>query len=138
MPPGLPDAKFVFRAPETTNFIDRAVFAKQKEMQLLPAAVGSDEVFLRRVYLDTIGTLPTPEEAAAFLDSKDKDRRAKLIDSLLDREEFGYFWALKWADVLRGSPTTISERGVHSFHRYLVRSVLAVPRRTWRGTEAAA
>jgi hypothetical protein len=118
-----PDTKFTFRAPSANNFIDTAVFAKQKELQLLPAAVCSDEVFLRRVYLDTIGTLPTPEEAVVFLDSKDKDKRAKLIDSLLDREEFAYFWALKWADVLRGSSVTISERGVHSFHRYLVRSI---------------
>jgi hypothetical protein len=118
-----PDAGFAFRAPKANNFIDSAVFAKQKEMQLLPAAVCSDEVFLRRVYLDAIGTLPTPDEAAAFLDSKEPDKRSKLIDALLEREEFAYFWALKWADVLRGSPTTISERGVHSFHRYLVRSV---------------
>ncbi len=118
-----PDAKFAFRAPVANNFIDTAVFAKQKDMQLLPAAVCSDDVFLRRVFLDAIGTLPTPEEAAKFLDSQEKDKRAKLIDALLDREEFGYFWALKWADVLRGSPVTISERGVHSFHRYLVRSV---------------
>ncbi|MBN9118660.1 MAG: DUF1553 domain-containing protein [Planctomycetes bacterium] len=118
-----PDTQFRFRTPPANNFIDAAVFAKQKELQLLPAAVCSDEVFLRRVYLDTVGTLPAPEEAAAFLDSKDKDKRAKLIDALLEREEFAYFWALKWADVLRGSPTTISERGVHSFHRYLVRSV---------------
>jgi hypothetical protein len=117
------DDKFAFRAPPANNFIDTAVFAKQKELQLLPAPVATDEVFLRRVYLDTIGTLPTAEEAAAFLDSPDKDKRAKLIDKLLEREEFAYFWALKWADVLRGSPTTISERGVHSFHRYLVRSV---------------
>ncbi|HEY1191737.1 MAG TPA: DUF1549 and DUF1553 domain-containing protein [Gemmata sp.] len=118
-----PDAKFVFRAPAAQNFIDTAVFAKQKELQLLPAAVCSDEVFLRRVHLDTIGALPTPEEAAAFLDSKARDKRAKLIDALLAREEFAYFWALKWADVLRGNPTTIRERGVHSFHRYLVQSV---------------
>jgi hypothetical protein len=118
-----PDPEYRFRGPSVSNFIDAAVFAKQKELQLLPAAVCSDEVFLRRVYLDTIGTLPGPEEAAAFLDSRDANKRAKLIDSLLAREEFAYFWALKWADVLRGSPTTISERGVHSFHRYLVRLV---------------
>ena len=65
--------------------------------------------------------LPTPDEARAFLDSKDPAKRAKLIDKLLERDEYAAFWALKWADVLRGSPTTISERGVHSFHRYLVR-----------------
>jgi hypothetical protein len=118
-----PDAKFVFHAPRPANFIDQHVFARQRELQLLPAPVASDEVFLRRVHLDVIGTLPTPEEARAFLDSKDPGKREKLIDRLLQREEFAFFWALKWADVMRGSPTTLSKRGVHSFHRYLVRTV---------------
>jgi hypothetical protein len=118
-----PDARYVFRGPPAANFVDELVFARQKQLQLTPGAVCSDEVFLRRVFLDVIGTLPTPEEAVAFLDSKEPNKRAKLIDSLLEREEYAYFWALKWADVLRGSTTTISERGVHSFHRYLVRSM---------------
>ncbi len=120
-----PDAKFVFRSPAPANYIDQHVFARQRELQLLPAAVSSDEVFLRRVYLDVIGTLPTPEEARAFLVSKDPRERSKLIDRLLQRDEFAHFWALKWADVLRGNPTTLSKRGVHSFHRYLVRTVAA-------------
>jgi hypothetical protein len=118
-----PDSAFAFKSPPPANAIDELVFAKQKELQLLPAAVCSDEVFLRRVYLDTIGSLPTADEAREFLDSKDSDRRAQLIDRLLTREEYALFWAMKWADILRGSPTTISERGVHSFHRYLVRMV---------------
>ena len=117
------DPGFAFKSPPPANFIDDLAFARQKQLQLLPAEVCTDEVFLRRVYLDTIGTQPTPEEAAAFLDSKEPDRRAKLIDKLLGREEFALFWALKWADVLRGSPVTISDRGVHSFHRYLVRTI---------------
>ncbi len=117
------DPKFVFAAPPPANYIDEAVFARQRDLQLLPAPVASDEVFLRRVYLDVIGALPAPEEARAFLDSKDADKRAKLIDRLLERDEFAYFWALKWADVMRGSPTTLSERGVHSFHRYLVKNI---------------
>jgi hypothetical protein len=116
------DPNYAFNGPTPANFIDEHVFAKQRELQLAPAPVASNEVFLRRVYLDAIGTVPTPEEARAFLDSKDADKRAKLIDKLLARDEFAAFWALKWADVLRGSPTTISERGVHSFHRYLVRT----------------
>jgi hypothetical protein len=119
------DPQFTFQAPAPFNDIDRFVFAKQKELQLSPAPLATDEVFLRRVYLDTIGVLPTPEEARAFLDSKDPAKRSKLIDWLLERDEYAAFWALKWADVLRGSPTTISERGVHSFHRYLVRSLAA-------------
>ena len=117
------DPNFAFKSPAPANEIDRLVFAKQKELQLNPAPVATDEVFLRRVYLDTIGVLPTADEARVFLDSKDPQKRAKLIDRLLDREEYASFWALKWADVLRGSPTTISERGVHSFHRYLVKTI---------------
>jgi hypothetical protein len=117
------DPKFAFTSPPPANAIDELVFARQKQLQLLPAAVAADEVFLRRVYLDAIGTLPTVDEARDFLDSKDADKRSKLIDKLLARDEFALFWALKWADVLRGSPTTISERGVHSFHRYLVKMV---------------
>ena len=65
------DPNFVFKAPPPANDIDRFVFAKQKELQLNPAPLASDEVFLRRVYLDTIGVLPTVAEARAFLDSKD-------------------------------------------------------------------
>jgi hypothetical protein len=117
------DLAFQFRSPPSANYIDELVFAKQRELQLLPAPVATDEVFLRRVFLDAIGQIPTPEEARDFLDSKDPDKRAKLIDKLLRRDEYASFWALKWADVLRGSPATISERGVHSFHRYLVRTV---------------
>ena len=118
-----PDPSYSFHGPQPANFVDELVFAKQKELQLTPAAVCADEVFLRRVFLDVCGVLPTPEEAREFLDSKDTNKRAKLIDALLDREEYALFWALKWADVLRGSPVTISERGVHSFHRYLVRTI---------------
>jgi hypothetical protein len=117
------DPAFVFKAPPIANDIDKHVFAKQKELQLNPAPLCSDEVFVRRVYLDAIGVLPSADEARSFLDSKDPQKRAKLIDTLLDRDEYASFWALKWADVLRGSPTTISERGVHSYHRYLVKTM---------------
>jgi hypothetical protein len=117
------DPNFVFKSPAPANDVDRHVFAKLRELQLNPAPLCSDEVFLRRAYLDTIGALPTADEAREFLDSKDSQKRAKLIDRLLERDEYAEFWALKWADVLRGSPTTISERGVHSFHRYLVRTM---------------
>jgi hypothetical protein len=117
------DAAFQFNGPKPANDIDEHVFRKQGELQLNPVPVASDEVFLRRVYLDTIGILPTAEEAKAFLDSREVTKRAKLIDALLKRDEYASFWALKWADVLRGNPASISERGVHSFHRYLVKTV---------------
>jgi len=114
------DAEFVFKSPAESNLVDRHVFAKQRELQLLPADLARDDVFLRRVFLDVTGVLPTPDEAQRFLDSTDPAKRAKLIDELLERDEYAQFWALKWADLMRGSDVTISRRGVHSFHRYLV------------------
>jgi hypothetical protein len=114
------DPAFVFRSPVEANAVDRRVFAKQRELQLLPAELAGDETFLRRVYLDVTGTLPTADEARRFLDSTAPDKRARLIDELLERDDYAFFWALKWADLMRGSDVTISKRGVHSFHRYLV------------------
>ena len=114
------DPEFVFRSPAESNVVDRHVFAKQRELQLLPAELVRDDVFLRRVVLDVTGVLPTPDEAKRFLDSTDPNKRAKLIDELLERDEYAQLWALKWADLMRGSDVTISRRGVHSFHRYLV------------------
>jgi len=119
------DPEYAFRGPVPANLVDRQVLQRQKLLQLQPTAVAADSVFLRRVYLDVIGTLPTAEESQAFLSSTAPDKRASLIDQLLDRDEYAQFWALKWADVMRGSRETISERGVHSFHRYLVRAFAA-------------
>jgi hypothetical protein len=114
------DAQFVFQSPPEANSVDHHVFAKQRDLQLLPASVAADDVFLRRVYLDVTGGLPTPEAARKFLDSTETNKRARLIDTLLERDDYAEFWALKWADLMRGSDVTISRRGVHSFHRYLV------------------
>ena len=116
------DPKFHFTAPPAVNYIDRFVFSKQRELQLRPAKVTDDATFLRRVYLDLIGSIPTASEARRFLTSNEPSRRQQLIDELLERDEFAQFWALKWADVMRGSRETISHRGVHNFHRYLVRN----------------
>ncbi|MBM79828.1 MAG: hypothetical protein CMJ78_04455 [Planctomycetaceae bacterium] len=115
------DPLFASREIPKGNIVDTAVFAKHNQLQLRGAAVIDDAEFLRRVYLDVIGTLPTPEEAGQFLDSDDPNRRSKLVDQLLARPEFGSFWALKWADVMRGNRESISQRGVHVLHRYLVR-----------------
>lgn len=114
------DPGFAFQSPPEANVIDRHVFAKQRELQLVPSQLASDAVFIRRVFLDVTGTLPTADDVRQFLDSKQADKRARLIDELLERDDYAIFWALKWADLMRGSDVTISQRGVHSFHRYLV------------------
>jgi hypothetical protein len=121
--PQLPD--FKFREPAPSNFIDALVFEKLKQMKVQPSDLSSDEEFLRRLYLDVTGILPTVEEARAFLADKAPDRRAKLIDELLDRPEYADFWSLKWADVLRNNKDLLKEKGVHKFHRWIRRSIAA-------------
>jgi hypothetical protein len=87
--------------PTPLGPIDRLVFARWRQLGIQPARLCSDAVFLRRSYLDVIGTLPTAREAADFLASRDPDKRAVLIDRLLAREEFADYWAMKWSDLLR-------------------------------------
>ena len=114
------DPGYVAKPPAAVNEVDRHVFKKHRQLQLHCSRLAEDAVFLRRAYLDLIGGLPSPEEAASFLDSKDPRKRSKLVDVLLERDEFASYWALKWADIMRGNRETITERGVHNFHRYLV------------------
>jgi hypothetical protein len=83
------------------NYIDEFVFAKLRKLRVAPAVVCDDSDFLRRAYLDVLGTLPTIEEAEAFYNDPAPDKRAQLIDKLLERPEFSDVWAMKWAEVLR-------------------------------------
>ena len=110
---------FEFRAPTPDNLVDRAVFDQLKRLRLNPAQTCDDTVFLRRVYLDLTGLLPTVDEAKEFLSSKDPNRRAALIDRLLASEEFNDFQALRWADLLRVEDKTLDSRGVEVFHNWI-------------------
>jgi len=81
--------------------IDEPVFRRLKELGIQAADACTDEVFLRRAYLDVIGTLPTSAEARQFLRDKSPGKRPALVDRLLAREEFADYWAMKWSDLLR-------------------------------------
>ncbi|MGA2253605.1 MAG: DUF1549 domain-containing protein, partial [Thermoguttaceae bacterium] len=81
--------------------IDKLVFGRLKELGLQPSPLCSDAVFVRRIYLDVIGTLPTAAEAREFLLDRNPDKRRVLIDGLLQRDEFADYWAMKWSDLLR-------------------------------------
>lgn len=83
------------------NFIDEFIFSKLKRVNIIPSALSSDSEFLRRVYLDTIGLLPTLDESARFLESAEPQKRAELIDELIDRPEFAELWATRFGDLLR-------------------------------------
>jgi len=104
------------------NVVDEAVLAALRQRNIEPANPCSDEVFVRRVYLDVIGTLPTPGEVVAFLQDRRPDKRAKLIDALFQRGEFADFWSLKWCDLLRVKsefPINLWPNAVQAYHRWI-------------------
>ena len=101
------------------NLVDRAVFEKLNRMRIAPSPVCTDREFIRRVYLDVVGILPTPEAVNEFLASPAATRRDQLIDRLLVRPEFYDFWALKFADVLRSNGRLIQTKGAYVFHRWI-------------------
>lgn len=105
------------------NDIDKLVDARLRELKYLPSGLCSDEEFIRRVYLDVIGTLPPIEKAREFLADDSTDKRARLIDRLLDHPDFAKFWALKWGDLLRLTQDRIGEDAVHKYHRWIERAV---------------
>ncbi len=102
--------------------IDEIVFARLKELGIQPSRLCSDGVFVRRAYLDIIGTLPTAEEARQFLEDKASNKRQVLIDRLLARDEFNDFWTMKWSDLLRIKaefPINLWPNAAQAYHRWV-------------------
>jgi hypothetical protein len=101
------------------NFIDELVFSKLKRLNIVPSELCSDEEFLRRASLDLIGVLPTAEEARKFLASRASNKRAQLVDELLERPEYADFWGLYWSDRLSNSRQFLYEKGTFFFQQWL-------------------
>ncbi len=107
------------------NFVDEFIHAKLKKMRVAPAEVCSDEVFLRRAYIDTLGVLPTVEEARTFLSDTGPEKRGALIDQLLQRPEFNDVWAMKWAEALRvrSIANVLDPKAMHRYNDWLRQSI---------------
>jgi hypothetical protein len=116
-------ADFKWSNPRPRNFIDEHVFTKLKGLQTNPSELCTDNEFVRRVYLDLLGMLPSANEARAFVSDRRGDKRQRLIDELLRRPEFADFWALKWADLLRTEEKVLDTKGVQAFHRWIRESI---------------
>jgi hypothetical protein len=104
------------------NQIDQYVAAQWSRLGIKPAGVCTDAVFVRRVYLDTIGSIPSPEEVKAFLDDKNPNKRTLLVDRLLERDEFADYWAMKWCDLLRVKsefPINLWPNAVQAYHKWI-------------------
>jgi hypothetical protein len=105
---------------------DRLVNARLARLGIPPADLCSDAVFLRRAYLDVIGTLPTEPEAREFLQNEDPGKRTALVDQLLARDEFALYWAMKWSDLLRVKaefPINLWPNAAQAYPRWILTSL---------------
>jgi hypothetical protein len=113
------------------NAVDEHVFRKLEELRIPPSELCDDATFVRRVYLDAIGTLPTAKEVRKFVDDSSSNKRQQLVDDLLQRPEWVDYWTLQFADLMQNRKERDHDvrgtKGVRSFHNWL-RAQLAVNR----------
>ena len=108
--------------PQKFNRIDYFIAQKLSEKNIKRANLCSDAIFIRRLFLDVIGTLPTTKEVKTFLKDKRVNKRALLINKVLSRKEFAEYWSLKWCDILRVKsefPINLWPNAVQAYHKWV-------------------
>ncbi|HEY1861297.1 MAG TPA: DUF1549 domain-containing protein, partial [Gemmataceae bacterium] len=102
-----------FKYPDVpeNNYLDKEVFAKLRRLNVVPSDLTGDTEFLRRVTIDTIGCLPSPEEVRAFVDDKSADKRAKKIEQLLNHPMHAALWATKLSDITGNNTVEMEGQG---------------------------
>jgi hypothetical protein len=121
-----------FRYPDvpTVNYIDDKVGAKLRRLNIVPSELAGDAEFLRRLTIDTIGCLPTPDEVRAFLADKAPDKRAKKIDELLAHPMHAALWATKFSDITGNDtdaleqPQQLRPKRSHMWHDWFRKRVV--------------
>ncbi|MCU0711651.1 MAG: DUF1549 and DUF1553 domain-containing protein [Pirellula sp.] len=114
-----------YKTPEAAgNYIDTLVKAKLQKLRLPESGICTDEEFVRRTTIDIVGLLPTDEETKQFVTSTEPDKRAKWIDSLLERKEFSEIWAMKWSNLLMiKSNNQVSYKAAYLYYNWLTNKI---------------
>ena len=115
----------IFAKAERRNFIDDQILKKLQSLNIPPSPRSSDAEFLRRVYLDATGTLPSADEVRAFLADENPRKRDALIEKLLQRPEFVDYWTYKWSDLFLVSSRTLQPAAMWSFYNWIHDNVAA-------------
>ncbi len=111
-------AEFFANLPRR-SFIDDLVYAKLEKTAIEPSVQVDDATFMRRVYTDIIGRLPSVAEAKEFLDTQSENKREYLVDRLLERPEYVDHWANQWADLLRPNPYRVGIKAVLNYDNWI-------------------
>ncbi len=114
-----------FAALKPRNFVDEHTLTKLRELNIPPSERANDHEFIRRVFVDTLGILPTTEEARAFFADTAPDKRDRLIDSLLQRPEFVDYWAHRWSDLLLVNGDKLMPASMWAYYNWIRRHVAA-------------
>ena len=102
------------------NYIDQLVGQKLQKLRITPSPMCTDQEFIRRVTIDIIGQLPTPDEVEAFIADPAQDKRAAVVDRLLERKEFSEIWAMKFAQLLMiKSSNQVSYKSAYLYSTWL-------------------
>lgn len=109
----------LFRQAPRNNWVDDLVLAKLRELRIPPSPLCDDNTFIRRLYLDTLGVLPSRQDLNRFLADSRSDRRARLVDSVLDRPEYVDHWAYKWSDLLLVSSRELAPAAMWSYYDWI-------------------
>ncbi len=114
------------------NFVDELAAAKFRELGLQPSGLCDDATFIRRAYMDAVGSLPTREQTQAFIASQDPEKRTHLVDQLLGltgdpaldiyNDRYAAYWTLKWSDLIRNNSNTLGEQGMWALHNWIKES----------------
>ncbi len=109
----------VFTGAPRRNWIDDLALEKLRDLNIPPSPRCTDEEFLRRAYLDTIGVLPTAQEVRAFLADASTGKRDRVIEGLLKRPEFTDYWAYKWSDLLLVTKRKLPLPAVWAYYKWI-------------------
>ncbi len=109
----------VFADAKRRNFVDEQVLKQLAVLHLPPAQQADDATFIRRAFIDTIGKLPTADEARSFLTDGAPDKRDRLIEELLARDEFVDYWAYQWSDLLLVNGNRLRPEAVKAFYTWI-------------------
>ena len=116
-PSVIPDEVFA-RTPKR-NVIDKRVIEQLRRLNLKPSKPSSDSEFIRRVYLDVVGMLPTPQETKAFLADTSETKRDDLIEKLLAQPEFVDYWAYRLSDLFLISSKKLRPQALKAYYDWL-------------------